>query len=149
MLRLPGRFLEKIEPEPTSGCWLWVPMGNPKGYGHVWWRGARRRTHRVIWELLNGPISEGLQLDHKCRVRCCVNPDHLQVVTSRENTFAEGSLSPARTNFIKTSCLKGHPYSPENTVRRGDRPTGRQCRICKNQCQRNYTAHLRLQRRGA
>lgn len=70
----------------VSGCWNWVGGQSSDGYG-VWsLRGAvTRRAHRIMYERHKGPIPQGLQLDHLCRNRLCVNPDHLEPVTNREN----------------------------------------------------------------
>lgn len=80
--------LEKLQPRilvTPSGCWEWQGELNRNGYGRVWIEGRRLMVHRVVWELLRGPIGEGLVLDHLCKVRCCCNPDHLDPVTQREN----------------------------------------------------------------
>lgn len=85
---LLDRFMEKVSPEPNSGCWLWLGSEWGKGYGSfVIERGKGCQAHRAAYELFVGPIPEGLQLDHKCRVHICVNPDHLEPVTQRENTI--------------------------------------------------------------
>ncbi len=86
-------------PEPNSGCWLWLGaiLKNGKrkrngGYGIYsvrreddWRKTKTYRAHRFMWERENGPVPAGLTLDHKCRVRCCVNPDHIEPVTNAEN----------------------------------------------------------------
>lgn len=80
------RLLARISPEPMSGCWLWIGCTNPQGYGQI--RIAKRvlrLAHCVSYELHIGPIGDGLELDHLCRVRCCVNPQHLEPVTHLEN----------------------------------------------------------------
>ncbi len=71
----------------AGGCWIWTRSRNRKGYGRWWGRGPDRArlAHVVIWELFNGPPPEGMELDHLCRVRICVNPAHLDLVTSAEN----------------------------------------------------------------
>lgn len=75
-------------PVPFSGCWVWMgSMFSRNGYGRVWWDGRRRQAHRVLWEMANGPVPRGMVLDHRCRVRCCVNPAHLEPVTVRVNTL--------------------------------------------------------------
>jgi hypothetical protein len=73
--------------EPNSGCWLWVGTWTSDGYPHIWngVRKANERAHRVSYELYVGLIPEGFTIDHLCRVRCCVNPDHLEPVTRAEN----------------------------------------------------------------
>ena len=82
-----AHFLSKVSPEPTSGCWLWTGGLEEKGYAVLCkpnWKG-HRAAHRFSYETFVGPIPDGLQIDHKCRVRSCVNPDHLEPVTSAEN----------------------------------------------------------------
>src|SRR6516164_7314046 len=72
-------------PEPNSGCWLWFGVQTKDGYGR-WGGGANRKlAHRISYERAKGPVPIGMQIDHLCRVRCCVNPDHLEVVTPLEN----------------------------------------------------------------
>lgn len=89
--RLPSRFWDKVSPEPMSGCWLWTGAITSGGYGSAGGgpRVARwgAYAHRMAYQALIGPIPQGLQLDHKCRIRSCCNPDHLEPVTNRENTI--------------------------------------------------------------
>jgi hypothetical protein len=118
----------------ASMCWLWTRTRNQKGYGLAWHSAANRLTsaHRMIYELLVGPIPEGMQLDHICRQRGCVNPDHMRVVTQHENTvLAPGSRSISARNASKTHCLRGHPFDEANTYYQGPRRDRRGCRICK------------------
>ena len=78
--------LERLSmPEPMSGCTLWMGGDNGLGYGLVWHDGGMKRAHRVAWELERGPVPNGLVLDHICRVRSCINPDHLFIGTARDN----------------------------------------------------------------
>lgn len=114
-----------------GSCWLWDGSYYSHGYGQAWSRRLQRSTqaHRLVYESLVGPIPKGMQLDHLCRVRGCVNPAHLRVVTARENVLAPGARCLAKRNALKERCSQGHPYSEENTY---TTPRGRrQCRICK------------------
>ncbi|MFJ1995270.1 HNH endonuclease signature motif containing protein [Streptomyces asiaticus] len=119
----------------SSECWLWTGRLNRSGYAEMKVNGRYRMAHRVAYEELVGPIPDGLQLDHLCRIRHCLNPAHLEPVTSAENT----RRSPLR-NEIKTHCKKGHPYSAGNTyVWRGHR----HCRICKSEASRRHKQRSR------
>jgi hypothetical protein len=124
---LPDRFWPKVA--KGSGCWQWTGALNNHGYGVV--RGAEGRAvlaHRVSYELSAGSIPDGLTLDHLCRNRGCVNPDHLEAVTHAEN-MARGTLA------TRTHCLNGHSYADAKR-----RPTewGRECPECERQYQRKY-----------
>lgn len=84
-LSLIDRFMQYVTYEPNSGCWLWTGYVNPKGYGRI---NIKRRlvlTHRFLFEREYGPVPDGLMLRHKCDVKCCVNPDHLELGTNRDN----------------------------------------------------------------
>lgn len=109
-------------------CWLWKASRVEGGYGQIVRGGRHYRAHRYIYELLVGDIPTGMQLDHLCRQRSCVNPDHLRLVTNRENVFAPGSKTRTKANAEKTHCLRGHEFTAENTETR--RNGGRRCREC-------------------
>jgi HNH endonuclease len=118
------RCADKIQFLTPTGCWLWTGQTTSWGYGVTVGLEPQRKTsaHRAVWEALVGPIPEGMELDHTCRTRLCVNPAHLQVTTHGENT----ALGQTR----KTHCPSGHPYDEVNTYRT---PQGhRQCRTCKS-----------------
>ena len=121
-----ARFESKMEPEPTSGCWLWMGAMRSNGYGHMWLGDRAVGAHRISYEHWRGPITRGLPLDHLCRVRSCVNPEHLEPVTIRENLIR--GIGFAAENARKTHCPAGHAYTPENTHR--DVHGGRKCRAC-------------------
>ena len=86
------------------------------------------RAHRIAYELRFGPVPVGMQLDHLCGNRRCVNPTHLQCVTPRENTLRGRSLSAVRAR--RTHCPRGHPLAGENVYRWPGRPNARYCRAC-------------------
>jgi hypothetical protein len=126
---LPDRIERKIIPEPNSGCWLWIAATDRKGYGWVRYKTLGAGAHRHVYTILRGPIPEGLTLDHLCRLRCCVNPDHLEPVTGTENTSR--GLS-GQYGKLKTHCPSGHLYSPENTSRSmNGKHWVRYCKMCK------------------
>lgn len=119
-------------------CWRWQGHIAPTGYGTIGAGGKygdKLLVHRVSYELLVGPIPEGLEIDHLCRNRACLNPLHLEAVTPRENV-RRGALVA-----LKTHCAQGHPWTTENVVRR---KRYRTCRICE----RTRNAEARARRRG-
>ena len=129
------RFWEKVKKSDT--CWLWVGNLNEAGYGYFHLappRGRRVKAHRYAYEALAGPIPDGLQLDHLCRVRNCVNPAHLEPVTVRENT--RRGMSPAAKHGAKTHCVHGHEFTPENTYVIPGSPGWRRCRTCQREINR-------------
>lgn len=138
MTDLPKSFLAKVLPEPNSGCWLWDGSWNTTGYGNYWFGGKCHTAHRFLYETLFGP-QPGLEIDHKCRQPCCVNPDHLEAVTVAENNRRRVGLGKA--NRKKTHCRNGHPLSGDNleivVVPGGQK---RRCIICRNANQRAYNA---------
>jgi hypothetical protein len=123
------RFLEKVaEPyDAHNDCWEWTAALFDSGYGQFTAAGRNRRAHRFAYEAFVGPIPEGLTLDHICGNRRCVNPDHLEPVTIKENT-SRSPLTMASINRTKTHCLRGHEFTPENTL---IVPGGRSCKICQ------------------
>ena len=127
---LLNQFTSQFIPEPNSGCWLWMGDVSPAGYGVLYLRGVsmgrKQYAHRVAHELFKGPIPKNLEIDHKCRVRCCCNPDHLEAVTRRENLLRGlGGRLKARV----THCPRGHEYSTENTYIE-PKGGGKHCREC-------------------
>lgn len=110
-----------------SGCWIWCGSLGRGGYGKVGHYGKTLLAHRFVYTELVGPIPRGLQLDHLCRTRACVNPDHLEPVTCRENLM-RGDTWQAR-NAAKTHCPRGHEYTEQNTYRYPD--GRRRCILCR------------------
>lgn len=127
--RARERFLAKVATNP-DGCWLWTAHIGRHGYGGFRIGGKWQLAHRVGWWLHRGEIPDGLVLDHLCRVRRCVNPEHLEAVTLAENIRRgiAGEVNAAR-HLAKTHCPHGHPYDEADT---GRRPDGRRtCRACR------------------
>lgn len=119
------RFWEKVA--RTETCWLWTAATDTGGYGtFAIVRGRAQGAHRIAYEWLVGPIPDGMHLDRLCRVRHCVNPAHLEVVTNGENV--RRGVGPFATNLRKTHCVRGHAFDEANT--RIDRRGYRQCRAC-------------------
>lgn len=139
-MSLERRFWSKVE--KTDGCWLWT-ASTSQGYGRIWTPtpdGGRMlaQAHRVAYELLVGPIPDGLYLDHLCRNRLCVRPDHLEPVTNGENVL-RGKSGPAE-NARKTHCIAGHPFDEKNTRYSAGK---RWCRACAARRQRELKARRR------
>ena len=141
------RFEKFALPEPNSGCHLWVGSISNKGYGQFhcgFVDGVQKiwRAHRVAYALEFGDIPEGLDLDHLCRVRSCVNPLHLEPVTRSINLTRGIGGDIARAIKAKiTHCPSGHEYSGNNLYLKGTR---RYCRICRTAAYIRY----RERRRG-
>jgi len=121
----PHLFWKHVD--KTEDHWLWLGTTARNGYG----RYDKNQAHRVSWFLTNGQIPDGMVVDHICRERRCVNPQHLRIVTIRINSL-ENSESPAAKNSRKTHCRRGHEFTKENTYisvrKNGKRSRG--CRTC-------------------
>ncbi len=133
------RFEAKYAPEALTGCWLWYGATGD-GYGLF---GVKRRlvkAHRFSYEKHRGAIPKGMVLDHLCRNRSCVNPDHLEVVTFKENVLR--GIGPTAINAAKTHCPLGHEYH-----RRAD--GNRRCRTCKNASEKLRKRQVRAKKRAS
>jgi hypothetical protein len=110
-------------------CWIWDrPCGRGGRYGAIRRDWKTLSAHRFVYENYKGPIPDGLQLDHLCRVTACVNPDHLEPVTQAENIRRSNAWGGI--NHRKTHCSRGHTLTPDNLVQSKD--GGRRCLICHN-----------------
>jgi len=126
------RIMSRVIQIPESGCWIWEGA-TFYGYGQVTINNKTRRVHRLMYEIEHGPIPPGLVCDHLCRVRCCVNPHHIELVTDRENL---GRGIASSSHAIRTNtCKHGHAFTPENTlIRKGFR----ECHTCYLEYKRQY-----------
>lgn len=116
-------------PEPNSGCWLWDLYVTKKGYPRVHTiRGRLGLAHRESYKLAKGAIPAGYHIDHLCRVRCCVNPDHLEAVTGEENHRRGRHVA---LYVPPTHCKKGHAFGPDNPPLIRSSSKAWCCRICR------------------
>lgn len=126
----------------NSKCWEWPGYINPQGYGMISAHGTTFAAHRIVWESVNGKIPTELELDHLCRNRKCVNPAHLELVTSKENVLRGIGLT-AQNAKKKVCPTCGNPYS---RTRKGDGKT--RWRVC-NHCHVEYKREWRKRRKAA
>lgn len=125
---LHQRLIAKITTH--ADCWLWTGGKDHKGYGQIKIDGKQARAHRASFEFFRGAIPEGKQLDHLCRNRACIRPDHLEPVTPRENTLRGHTIAAAQAAL--TQCPRGHRYDGSN-LRLSNHGRRRHCRACANE----------------
>ncbi len=119
------RFWSKVDIVEGPGCWMWQACKSKLGYGVVYFRRKNEGAHRVAWILTNGEIPSGMHIDHLCRTKACVRPDHLELVTPGENTrryYSQDFVHP-------TLCVNGHVIADDFYVH----PVSghRTCRACR------------------
>lgn len=135
-LTLEERFWHYTDQNGPLGCWIWKGSLSRYGYGEVFLNGKRFRAHRISYRIRHGKLPAEGVLDHICRVRHCVNPDHLRVMTIGQNVLI--GISPPAQNLRKTHCSRGHEFTEENTHLS---PRGwRYCRACNRITKRERTA---------
>ena len=157
--RLPARFWAKVKLGPVPAhrpdlgpCWEWTAYRDDKGYGIFRWEGHTHRAHRVAYQVLVGPLPEGLESDHLCRNRPCVRPFHIELVTHRVNLRrGDGAIVNRALQLAKTHCPQGHPLSGDNLYLYRFRPKdvvgdgmGRHCKACRHEAVRRYRVAQRL-----
>lgn len=120
------RLKRDITRDALTGCHLWTGAKSTSGYGQAHVSGVATTVHRISWTQTNGPIPAGLQLDHLCRTRNCVNPEHLELVTNRTNALRGTGITAV--NAHKTDCKRGHSLTGANLVTRDNT---RRCASCR------------------
>lgn len=132
------RFFAKVAVESDSACWRWMGSVTATGYGRFSYQSRATWAHRASWQMFRGFIPEGMEIDHTCRNRRCVNPKHLEPVSHRENV---------RRAADRPTCQRGHLWTSESTIT--DRKGHRRCRICANEYQRLFRQERRRPRVAA
>lgn len=125
---IEARFMGKVAKDGDTGCWNWTGVLTPGGYGQFSIDNRHYAAHRLLSVKSGREIGPGLVCDHLCRNRRCVNPAHIDIVTTRENILRgiAGELNRAKGAAV-THCVRGHEYTPENTRMNKGR---RSCRAC-------------------
>lgn len=122
-------------------CWNWLGGKDTKGYGTFFFESENtykryKKAHLISYILTKGPIPNGMLIDHLCKNKSCVNPDHLEAVTSRENSL-RATNTIASINASKTHCPVGHPLDGDNLIISKNGHNGaRRCKTCKNEKER-------------
>lgn len=128
----------------TDTCWIWQGAKDTHGYGSLNFGKKTQIAHRVVYEALSGKIPKGMSLDHLCRNPICVNPDHLEPVTHKENVLR--GVGPTAINAQKTHCKRGHEFTKDNT--RITVVGGRLCRACDKIYKLNWNVRVGAENRA-
>lgn len=139
---LGERFWDRVDKTAANDCWEWRGSINRGGYGLLSVDNRTCQVHRVAYQMLVGSIPPGLDLDHLCRNRKCVNPAHLEPVTRRENVVR--GVGPTAKKAAQVHCTHGHPLSGNNVYinSRGNR----ECRVCRRALRQAERARNRATR---
>ena len=120
-------FWQYVAKSNPTECWQWKGGTTGRGYGSFWDGARYTGAHRIAYSFAKGPIPEGLQIDHLCRNKLCVNPAHLEAVTQKVNVLR--GIGITAQNAKKTHCVNGHEFTKKNTMQWSG---GRACKACHN-----------------
>ena len=134
------KYISSLVRIDSNGCWIFAGKPTVYGYGQINVGGKRWRVHRLSYVLFKGKIPKGKVIHHLCRVRNCVNPEHLEAVFQKENLLAEGSQCIAAINKAKTECPIGHPLVGKNVRFDGGK---RHCYTCMRNSIRKYQSKIK------
>lgn len=145
---MEGKYLETFLSRIVVNecCWDWDGAHFKTGYAETWDGRRPLYAHRVSYELWVGPIPDGFVIDHLCRNRGCVNPEHLEAVSQRTNILRGTGMSARHA--VKTHCPKGHEYTAENTYNYPNK-NSRECRVCMRERNRINLRNYRARRKAA
>ena len=154
---LEERFWAKVQPEPNTGCWLWLGAIT-QGYGYLG-RGRRGesniRAHCLSWEMAMGAVPTGLVLHHRCGVRSCCNPQHMTAISQGEHmrihsSYEKGGAATAGICAARRTCVRGHVFDIRNTYYYYVKKEGyvsRRCHTCNREYLREHAQQLNLRKR--
>lgn len=141
---LPLRFKNKII--KNGSCLEWTGYVNPRGYGQVSYKGKNHKIHRVVWQILRGPLDDK-HIDHLCRNRRCVNVDHMEPVTKKENTLR--GISFSAINAKKETCKNGHAFNRTYKYKGSKKSFNQRiCDICRRTYRARYIDKFKSAKRG-
>lgn len=140
-----AEFLKRLIKGTEEECWNWSGDKATNGYSRLRdSSGKKVGAHRLSYTIFKGEIPEALEIDHLCRNRWCLNPAHLEAVTTKTNVLR--GIGPAAFNSHKTHCIRGHPLSGGNLILKNNK---RNCRICVQLWDREYQRNRRLKLKTA